>query len=716
MLKNQHNIDLNHQQKRVVLHKDGPSLVLAVPGSGKTTTLICRTANLILNHKINPSNILSVTFSRASAQDMKRRFYEVFGKYINQNVYFSTIHRLSLRIVQRYAKINNIKYSIIEGDNPSIHKNTLLKRIYQEINHDFLNEEKLEELLSAISFVKNSMIKKDDFSNYDFSIDRFNEIYTKYENYKKKNHLIDFDDMLSLALKILQNNQNLLNQYKKQYPYIQVDEAQDTSKVQHAIIQLLAYPKNNLFMVADDDQSIYGFRGAYPEALLHFSRIYKGANTFFLEQNYRSSKEIVSISNTFIQRNTQRYAKNMYTENEYDAPIHMVKVQNIADQTNYLIEELATSNFYKNTAILYRNNISAITLIDALERNNLPFTIQGFNMSFFNHWIVKDLLAFLDIALNPYDIESFERIYYKMNGYISKAAISYIKEQPRSISVFEYLIHFPDLKDFQRKNLKRLQKDFYSLAHMKPKDALSFIEENLAYKKFLKSNCQRLKYSYENVMFVFIQLKMIAARTNSIIEFMERIDSLKKIIQRIKKEKRNTSILLSTIHSSKGLEFDRVYLIDLVSGQFPPQSNIDDCDEEISDYLEEERRLFYVGMTRAKKALHLVFPTFQDGKYIKPSPFVEEIKDTIKDQYITVKKYDSFSKSKYNYSYKTFSKKQINKFPHPFCEGSFVAHTKFGKGIIKSIDGDIAQIDFESLGIRSLSLQVCIQQKVLNLL
>ncbi|QZY54186.1 ATP-dependent helicase [Crassaminicella profunda] len=713
LLKTDHHIHLNNQQKQAVLHKDGPSLTLAVPGSGKTTSLICRTANLILNHNIHPSNILSVTFSRASAKDMKKRFFEVFGKVIRQNVYFSTIHRLALRIVSRYAKMNAFEYTIIEGEKSPIQKNVLLKRIYQQVNHSFPNEDELEALLSTISFVKNSMIHIEEFVSYDFEVEKFKEIYTHYESYKKKHHLIDFDDMLSLALKILRKNKHLLTQYRKQYPYIQVDEAQDTSKVQHEIIKLLTFPKNNLFMVADDDQSIYGFRGAYPQALLDFSKTYKEGRVFFLEKNYRSSQEIVTISNTFIKSNTERYFKNMYTDNEYYAPISMVNVQNAVDQLNYLLEEINQNT--GTTAILYRNNLSSVPLIDTLERNSIPFSMQGFNMSFFNHWLVKDIFAFLDLSLNPYDITSFERIYYKMNGYISKASVSFIKEQPRSISIFDYLVDFPDLKPYQQKNLKRLKEDFYSLAHMRPQAALNFIEENLAYKKYLKSNCQRLKCSYENVLFIFTQLKIIASKTDSIINFMERFNKLQKILYSTKNKKENTSVLLSTVHSSKGLEFDHVYLIDLVDGQFPPKSKMDHLDEEEAMYLEEERRLFYVGMTRAKKSLSLVVPKFQDGAYMRPSPFVGEVKKCINKCFPAIK--DTSYRNKkdtYSTSISSTTKQTNSSISHPFKINTLVKHKAFGTGLIKAIDGDIAQIDFKSLGMRGLSLRICIEQNVLS--
>lgn len=706
-LKNKYHIDLNNQQKKAILHKDGPALVLAVPGAGKTTSLICRTANLIIHHKIRPAHILSVTFSRASALDMKKRFYSIFGKAVRENVYFSTIHRLALSILTRYAKKHGFVYTIIEGNNSNVNKNILLKNIFHSFTKNYMTEEQLEDLSSSISFVKNNMIHPKDFHLHDLNIEFFPEIYMQYEEYKKNNNFIDFDDMLSISFDILKNNPKLLQQYRMHYPYIQVDEAQDTSILQHAIINLLASPNNNLFMVADDDQSIYGFRGASPGTLLDFSNIYKNADIFFLEQNYRSSKEIVTISNAFITSNQQRYTKNMFTDNKFNLPIDVVSVKDIIDQSNYIIDEISMYSDEK-ISVLYRNNISSLPLIDALNRNNIPFYLQGFNFSFFNHWLLKDILAFLDVSLNPYDLDSFERIYYKMNAYISKSAIHHMKNHPKSVSVFDYLIYSMDMKDFQKKNLKRFQKDFASLAHMNPTEALTFIAENLNYRNYLKTNAERLKYSYDHIIFIFTILKSIASKTTSIIDFMERLKELPSVIKDARNTDKHTSILLSTVHSSKGLEFDRVYLIDLVEGKFPTKPNTDPHDEELTDYLEEERRLFYVGMTRAKKSLNLVVPNFQDGAYIKPSIFVKEVNAFIREYFPPMKK-------KQRIFTKSFSSKKINPTFHPLTMGDLVEHEKFGEGIVQSIDQDIIYIDFYSVGVRGLSLNICFEKHILKI-
>lgn len=680
ILKNKYHIQLNQQQQEAVCHKDGPAIVLAVPGAGKTTVLICRTANLILHHKIRPQNILSLTFSNASARDMKDRFYHVFGDRIHQNVYFSTIHGFALRVIKRYAAMHQIQYAIIEGKNAPIHKAVLLKQIYHQVNKAFLNDDKLDELSNLLGYVKNAMISPKNFSKHHFEIDGFQQIYTLYENYKRKNHYIDFDDMLELALKILENNPYLLTQYRRHYPYVQVDEAQDTSKLQHAIIRLLVHPQNNIFMVADDDQSIYGFRGAFPEALLQFNRTYQHAKTFFMEQNYRSSQDIVTVSNQFIKSNVERYEKHLFTENQRNEPIAIIQVANEREQTHYIINDLKHTKALCNAAILFRNNISAIPFIDQLERNNIAFYIRSFHMVFFNHWIVQDIIAFFDLALNPYDLDAFERIYYKMNGYISKTILHTIKHQHLYQPVFDRLLNCQDLKTYQKDNFIRLRSDFVSLSKKKPLEAILFIEKDLTYKKYLQSHCQRMGCSYESMHMILSYLKMIASETATLMEFLQRFSELQKVIETAKYNKNKNAVVLSTIHSVKGLEFDQVYMIDLIDGQFPTKHSIDLLDDGDVSSLEEERRLFYVGMTRAKKILTLLVMDFKEDTIVKPSRFVKEVKECMAQCYPK----DGIKSVGFKSSYKKWKNQSDSQDPkktsliqHPYGVGMPVYHQKF---------------------------------------
>ncbi|SHI67764.1 DNA helicase-2 / ATP-dependent DNA helicase PcrA [Geosporobacter subterraneus DSM 17957] len=715
LLAEQYGIALNLQQQKSLFHKDGPGLVLAVPGAGKTTLLICRTAYLILVHNINPRNILSVTFSKASARDMSHRFQQLFKDITPQEVHFSTIHSFAYSVLRQFAVKQNIRYTFIEQEKQSMNKARLLKHIYREIHQDYLTEDKLEELSNAISYIKNMMISRSQIHTTAFEIDRLTEIYTQYENYKKNRFLIDFDDMLCLALDILQKNPSTLDRYRQQYPYIQVDEAQDTSKIQHEIIRLLAAPSNNLFMVADDDQSIYGFRGAFPEVLLRFREDYPTAKLFYLEQNYRSTQDIVHVSNRFISQNQHRYPKKLFTENPAHQPIEILSLQDEEDQLAYLTDELKHILPASTAAILYRNNLSAVPVLEMLDRCGIPFCIRDTKLHFFKHWVVQDILAFLDLSMNHFDLESFERIYYKMNRYVTKAAVDYVKSKHNKQSVFDSLIQFSGFPSYQKERMADLKKSFTELAAKTPLEALLFIENDLNYNDYLQINSKRLKYSYATLQMILSNLKRIASHTGSFIEFLERLHQLPGLMEASKQLRKN-AVYLSTIHSAKGLEFDHVFIIDLVDGQFPTASSTAEQAAGNSTAMEEERRLFYVAMTRARSNLKLLSSSFYNGAPVKPSPFLKEVKGYISLGLQNKKGLNLRADSSPLWSHivKPFSKKKT--LPHPFFEGAAVHHASFGEGIIKEIRQDVLSVDFNKIGLRSLSLNLCIEKQLLTLI
>lgn len=334
-------MNLSIEQEEAINHLNGPALVLAVPGAGKTTVLIHRTKELINKHGTNPDRILSITFSKASALDMKDRFMNIFPDLPHNLVKFSTIHAFCFSLIREFSYINKTTYRLIEDDKNQLNKYSLLKKIYLDLNKDYITEEKLDSLLNSIGYIKNMMISPEEFlKNNKTDIERFLDIYKIYDDYKRKNNLIDFDDMLTISLEILYDNKYLLDKYRKKYDYFQLDEGQDTSNVQLTIIKLLAHPNNNLFIVADDDQSIYGFRGASPKSLLEFNKNYTNGKLFFMEKNYRSTKNIVSICNKFIKTNKLRYNKEISTDNNYLEPINIVKVKNMIDQYKILMNDL----------------------------------------------------------------------------------------------------------------------------------------------------------------------------------------------------------------------------------------------------------------------------------------------------------------------------------------------------------------------------------------
>jgi len=621
-------VNLSNEQKKAVYHIDGPALVLAVPGAGKTTVLIHRTANLILNNNVGPEKILSITFSRASTRDMKYRFNKLYGDISNIPVHFSTIHSFAYSLIREYTYKNRIRYVLIEDSKNKLNKYNILKRIYFSINNDYITEEKLDTLINSIGYIKNMLITPEEFLNeFKIDINNFKNIFDTYERYKRSNNLIDFDDMLTLSLEILKKDKYLLNKYRNRFDYIQVDEGQDTSKAQIEIIHALAHPKHNLFVVADDDQSIYGFRGAYPKGLFNFNKVYKNGKVFYMEQNYRSSKNIVSVCNRFIKQNTLRYDKNIFTQNSFVEPINIIKVNTLKEQYEYLINELLSKEDYGNSAILYRNNISAIGIIEYLDRNNLPFYMKDIKINFFNHWVVQDILNFLLLSQDNSNIECFEKIYFKMKGFISKKQLNYIKTLNYNQSVFNRLLKCPGINEFYRKNFLELKLDFKKLSKMPPYEGILYIEKNLEYEDYLRENCMKFGHTLDSLKTILYFIKMIASKTKDLNELTERLKYLEYLCSESKGVK--NGITLSTIHSAKGLEFENVYIVDLIDGDFPNTNSIDEFIKGNAEPLEEERRLFYVGMTRAKTHLNLITINNRNDKEVKPSRFLVELEKLI---------------------------------------------------------------------------------------
>lgn len=696
ILEKNYNIKLNDQQKNAVLHKEGPAAILAVPGSGKTTVLICRTANLIINHGIRPQNILSVTFSKASAFDMDNRFNSIFGSLISDKIRFSTIHSFAYYVIREYSSITGIKFNVIEDDKASVNKISLLKQIYLKVNNSYINEDKLEELITNISFAKNMMLEEEEFKKFNIGVPGFKDIYRQYENFKKQNDLIDYDDMLSLTYEILKSSPILLNKYRNRFNYIQVDEGQDTSKVQHEIIKLLAHPRNNIFLVGDEDQSIYSFRGAYPEAIINFEKGYPGAKVFFMEENFRSTKSIVSIANEFIKGNKVRYNKNLFTQRDEGDEVEVINLKDEREQIKYVINKLTDLQNLNSTAVLFRNNISCIPLVDALNRQNIKFYTKDFKLSLFKHWVVQDIYAFISFALNSEDIEAFERIYYKMNSYIPKKAIEYVKKHSKHKCVFSAIKMYPEFNSFQISRIDRLKSSFQTLTYKRPKDAIEYIESDLTYKKYVEESSERLGYSIDSINQILAILKLIAEGTTTIVGFLNRLEELQKIIEEAKHNKYKDAVTLSTIHSSKGLEFDSVYMIDLIEGEFPSLSSIEAFEKGKKEHMEEERRLFYVGMTRARNKLKLLKIGSKNGDKISYSRFLGEI-FTITNQNIE-------------------GDKDIESNYESLKCGCIVNHCVFGLGRVKCVSKNVVEIDFEKSGLKTLLLDTCIEKNLITII
>lgn len=690
ILEKNYKINLNNQQKEAVTHTRGPALVLAGPGSGKTTVIVSRTAYLILELKIKSENILTMTFNKAAAIEMEKRFNNIFSGISDKKVHFSTFHSFCNSVVKDYEKMQGKYLSRIEGDEESKNnKRLILKEIYKNINGSQINDDELEGLINDIGVIKNKMIKN--LQEFNTNIKNFSQIYKSYETYKRENLLMDFDDMLTFAYAILQRYPNILKRYTGKYTFIQVDEGQDLSKIQFEILKLLVgSEEKNIFLVADDDQSIYGFRGAEPEYILSMEKQFNGCSFYYLSNNYRSTANIVEISSSFIKNNTERYDKKHSTCNEYKHDPFIVKTKDQSVQYNFIVDKVKEHLRENNStvALLYRNNISSIPLAEALDRNGINFNVKQNKVFFFNHWVVQDILAFLKFSQDQTDIDSFWRIYYKMNRYISKAMLEYALNVGYKNSIIDGILKNNDLETYRKMTLLNVKSEFKKLSKKKPFDALNYIEKDFNYFEYVKDYCDDTGLFYDYIYSLFGVLKVMALKCRKITDYLQRIEEVKELLENPTSGARLT---MSTIHSSKGLEYDCVMMLDMVNSELPGESAIDLFREENkAELLEEERRLFYVGITRAKEYLYLIYPNFRNGFREERTIFIDEILDCIK-------------------------MKSLN----DITEGMIVNHKHFGEGVIAAILEEnkgsiIVEVDFNGIR-RKFDLIMCLEKGILKI-
>ncbi|MFW6008947.1 MAG: ATP-dependent helicase [archaeon] len=735
-MKKKYGINFTKQQAEAILHIDGPTCVLSGPGSGKTTIMVLRTGYLILEKNVKPEKILSITFSKASANDMKKRFMKLFGDKIDSEVKFSTIHSFAFRIVREDAFKKGLNYKILED----YEQRQIIKEIYcKYYDPSTFSDERKDTLLNAIGYVKNMCMKPEKF--YDETFEYFVSMYNDYDKFKQENNYVDFDDMLIKCYKLLRDDIKLLEEYRNLYDYIQLDEGQDTSFIQHQIVKLLVKPKNNFFLVADDDQSIYGFRGAFPEAILNFSKNYEGAEIIKMEENFRSSSNIVSLSNKFIKRNKLRMNKELYTNNKEHKNVELIKCDNDFQQVNYIINKLKKLDDYSKAAIIYAKNLSAVPYINALELEGIPFNLRA-NNYFFNHWIIKDFINFIDFAFSLNDVNKFELIYKKMEAFLPQKIIPYLKECGKNDydkSVFINLIKYPGFQDFQIENIKRIAWDFELLKKKTPKQAIEFIENDLKYKKYLYKYAEETGFSTDMIDSVLHYLKIIVDEVASIEDIKERIEYLSNISISKQQDK---GVTLITMHSSKGLEFDNVFLVDLYDGNIPSKQAIKSYYEEANPKeIEEERRLFYVAMTRAKNELYLLTPEYKFNSRVDQSKFVKEIDHLLHDDKPsaifaklnsslgekTPARYNKNTTKLVNHNNKKDSKESYknlmdvsNKYckidKNNFKENTKIKHSEFGEGLIIKIQENIISVRFNNGKKRKLSLVQCIKKQAIEII
>ncbi len=672
---------LNDQQKEAVQTVDGPVLLLAVPGSGKTTVLVNRLGYMIYCRGIEPDHILTLTYTVAATRDMSERFRSLFGEDMADKLEFRTINGICAKIIAHYGRI--IRKNSFELVTDEKITGKFLTDIFVKVVGDYPTESDIKSIRTLITYCKNMCLDEEEIREVgeDQGIDLFS-IYSEYNSALKARSLMDYDDQMIYAYRMLKGSKELLVYYQDLYRYICVDEAQDTSKIQHMIISLLSGAKWNLFMVGDEDQSIYGFRAAYPEALLNFEREHPGAKVLVMDKNYRSNARIVEAADKFIQKNKSRHEKHMCATKEPQSDITFVELNAREAQYSYLLK--VAKNVKGQTAVLYRDNESILPLVDILERENVPYRIKSVDIAFFTHRVVVDVINMLKFSLFPADPELFMKIYFKFQAFVRKPDAEAMCEvaDERHIGIWD-AAEFVDMHKRVVGNCRSLRTHFRNMAAEPPYKAINRLENYMGYGEYLESN-----NIDTNKLFI---LKMLAKNEKTIASFLDRLEELRTLLTE-KETDYSAKFILSTIHSSKGLEYDSVILIDVINGVFPSKVVRDkDKSATLQDKrdFEEERRIFYVGMTRAREKLTIFKYDDTASVFIKElTSKDEEIKSSKK----TRKKAAGLKEPTMLLKNKPKMVATLAEVPDQIGIGERVSQPKYGEGTISDVSYDDDEI------------------------
>ena len=514
--KQKYHIELNEQQEIAVQSIEGAVLLLAVPGSGKTTVLVARLGYMIFCRNIKPESILTVTYTIAATSDMKKRFEKKFGSEYVSRLEFRTINGISQKILQYFGQITDKKpFRVADKEIPSI-----IKTVFRDVTGQFATEIDIKNIQTAITYVKNMRLTADEINNLKVEVDDFPEIYEKYNKELRKQKKIDYDDQMIYALYILERYPNVLSYFQEKYNYFCVDEAQDTSKIQHDMINLLSSKAGNLFMVGDEDQSIYGFRAAYPQALVSFENVHEGAKVLLMESNYRSRQEIVVAADKLIQANKNRHEKHMKATRTDGGKVTSIETKSRKGQFHYLAK--VAENCEKETAILYRNNESVLPLIDILERKGISYRLKKNEMTFFSHPVVSDICDFMRLAISPCDEEVFGRIYYKLGAGISKTIANAVIESNKGEKpLIDNLCDRSEVSHYIKMQCKSLSTHFKNMVGEDAGKAIYKILRYMGYAEYMDDH--GLDSGKADI------LKMLAEQESSIESFLDRLKFLHEI-------------------------------------------------------------------------------------------------------------------------------------------------------------------------------------------
>lgn len=604
-------MQFNNSQLKAVKHKTGPMLVIAGPGSGKTTVLTARIRNLIEEYSVNPANILVITFTKAAANEMKSRFNNMMGR--STNVTFGTFHAVFFMILR--AAYNYSVDSIIKED---VRQNIIKQAIERSrLEPDDLNE-MISNITGEISRVKTEAIDINAYYSASCPEEEFRDIYKYYVKTLKKMGLIDFDDMLLYCHELLTTRRDILAKWQQKYQYILIDEFQDINKIQYDIIKLLAKPQDNLFIVGDDDQSIYGFRGSKPEIMLNFDKDYPDTDKVILDTNYRSTGNIVSAAGKVIAHNKVRFAKNINTVNDPGDKVDIIEFNTQAEEYEKIIDnirkESASGGNYSDNAVLFRTNSTAAGFVRKLVEYSVPFVTRDGVPNVFEHWIARDVITYMNIAMGSRKRSDFLQIINRPKRYIGR---DYLADAEIS---FDNLEKYYEDKNWMIERVDRLKYDILAMASMSPYAMINYLRKGVGYDGYLDEYAQSHNMQVRELYDVMDELMESARNFKTFNEWFEYIEEYgTKLRESYAAMDKQNAVILTTMHSSKGLEYPVVYIIDANEEITPHKKAV------FVPEIEEERRMFYVAMTRAKRRLNIYYARKRYNKEIEVSRFVKEI-------------------------------------------------------------------------------------------
>nr|WP_296263294.1 ATP-dependent helicase [uncultured Merdimonas sp.] len=609
-------MSLNHAQAEAVACNTGPCMVLAGPGSGKTLTIAKRIEYLIQTYKVRPEEILVITFTKYAALEMRERFRRIAGQAGN-GVTFGTFHGVyygilrwaygdrGFRLVTDEEKLELIRLAASEMD--------------WEDQGDIESErERLQELAIEIGKVKNQGISIENYRPSRGSAEKFARVYKEYECMKQKAGRIDFEDMLLMCRKLFKERPDILKKWQERFRYILVDEFQDINQVQYDVIRMLAAPEDNLFVVGDDDQSIYGFRGARPGIMMRFCKDYPFAKRILLDQNYRSTANIVKSALRVIDHNQERYQKKISSVFGAGETVHVQEVKDPLEESQYVADEIrkqtGEGKAFRDIAVLYRTNLDARILSETLTEYQIPFLMKEQIHNIYDHFIGLDISSYFHLAMGDTDRKYFLQVANRPKRYLAREAM-----KGKKIS-YESIRNFYCDKDWMMDRIDQWEWDMKMMRDKTPFAAIQYIRKSIGYDEFLKEYAAYKKIALDELLSVLEEIQQSSKRFATMEEWFRHVEEYGEALKKQKKkEKDQDQVMLMTMHGAKGLEFDTVFIIHGNEGCIPYKK------AKTEEEIEEERRLFYVAMTRAKKKLTISYVKEQNGKDQDPSRFVEEL-------------------------------------------------------------------------------------------